>query len=164
MAKILKCLRIPREVGQAYVSLAELSSERRRGCRMESLEGFEAVGTRGFYRPSGRVSADLLGDLMTAAIRFARAHDLRDVVVNITSTTGFESPDADYRRRLVKRWAATAARFMRIAVVARRKHIHPTKIGLVVAAEEGLQAHICEDEDEAIAWLDTAAAGDRAAR
>ena len=131
---------------------------------MESLEGFEPVGTRGFYRPSGRVSADLLGDLMTAAIRFARAHDLRDVVVNVTASTGFESPDEDYRCRLVKRWAAAAARSMRIAVVARREHIHPHKIGLIVAAEEGLQAHICEDEDEAIAWLDAAAAGDRAAR
>ena len=130
---------------------------------MEALEGFKAVGTRGFYRPSGRVSADLLGDLMTAAIRFARAHDLRDVVVNITAATGFESPDEDYRRRLVKRWAATAARLMRLVVVARPEHIHPKKIGLVVAAEEGLHAHICEDEDEAIAWLDAAAAAARAA-
>ena len=125
---------------------------------MDSLEGFEAVGTRGFYRPSGRVSADLLADLMTAAIRVARAQDLHDVVVNITASSGFESPSADFRRRLVKRWAATAAGLMRLVVVARREHVHPKKIGLVVAAEEGLQAHICEDQAEAIAWLDAAAA------
>ena len=124
---------------------------------MEPLEGFEAKGTRGFYRPSGRMSVDLVADLMTAAIRFARAQDLRDVVVNIRATSGFESPSADFRRRLVKRWAATAAGLMRVVVVARREHIHPNKIGLVVAAEEGLQAHVCEDEAEAIAWLDAAA-------
>ena len=93
---------------------------------MESLEGFESVRTRGFYRPSGRVSADLLGDLMTAAIRFARAHDLRDVVVNITAATGFESPDEDYRRRLVKRWAATAAGRLELARCSRCGEIsHP---------------------------------------
>jgi hypothetical protein len=130
---------------------------------MESLEGFEEVGTRGFYRPSGRMSVDLVADLMTAAIRFARARDLRDVVINITATSGFESPSADFRRRLVKRWAATAAGLMRVVVVGRREHIHPHKIGLIVAAEEGLHAHICEDEAEAIAWLDAAAARDRAA-
>ena len=130
---------------------------------MESLEGFETKATRGFYRPSGRMSVDLAADLMTAAIRFARVQDLRDVVVNITATSGFESPSADFRRRLVKRWAATAAGLMRVVVVARREHIHPNKIGLIVAAEEGLHAHICEDEAEAIAWLDAAAAGDRAA-
>ena len=122
------------------------------------LEGFEPVGTRGFYRPSGRVSVDLLADLMTAAIRYARARDLRDVVVNITAASGFESPSADFRHRLVKRWAATAAGLMRVVVVARKEHIHPHKIGLIVAAEEGLQAHICEDESEAIAWLEAAAA------
>ena len=124
---------------------------------MESLEGFEAKGARGFYRPSGRMSVDLVADLMTAAIRFARARDMRDVVVNITATSGFESPSADFRRRLVKRWAATAAGLMRVVVVARREHIHPHKIGLIVAAEEGLHAHICEGEAEAIAWLDAAA-------
>ena len=125
---------------------------------MESLEAFEAEGTRGFYRPRGRVSADLLADMMTAAIRFARAHGLRDVVVNITAATGFESPGPDYRRRVVKRWAATAAGILRVVVVAQRKHISPERIGLLVAAEEGLKAHICEDETEAIAWLDAAAA------
>jgi hypothetical protein len=123
----------------------------------------EAKGTRGFYRPSGSMSVDLVADLMTAAIRFARAQDLHDVVVNIMATSGFESPSADFRRRLVKRWAATAAGLMRVVVVARKEHIHSHKIGLVVAAEEGLHAHICENEGEAIAWLDAAAAGDRAA-
>ena len=125
---------------------------------MQPLDGFDASGTRGFYRPSGRMSVDLVADLMTAGIRYARAHDLRDVVVNITATSGFEAPSADFRRRLIKRWAATAAGLMRVVVVARREHIHPHKIGLIVAAEEGLHAHICEDEAEAIAWLDAAAA------
>ena len=124
---------------------------------MESLEGFEANGGRGFYRPNGRMSVELVADLMTATIRFARAQNLRDVVINITATSGFESPDEDFRSRLVKRWAATAAGLMRVVVVARREHIHPHKIGLIVAAEEGLQAHICEDEAEAITWLDAAA-------
>jgi hypothetical protein len=125
---------------------------------MEPLPSFETEGTRGFYRPSGRVSAMQLADLMTAAIRLARARELSDVMVNITATTGFESPGPSYRRSLVRRWAATAAGVLRVVVVARHEHICPHKTGLLVAAEEGLHAHICEAEVEAIAWLDAAAA------
>jgi hypothetical protein len=39
-------------------------------------------------------------------------------------------------------------------MVARYEHICPQKTGLLTAAEEGMQAHICESEAEAIAWLD----------
>jgi hypothetical protein len=127
---------------------------------MELLPGFSTEGTRAFYRPRGRVSEGVLADLMTTAIRLARAQDMRDVVVNITGSTGFESPGPEYRRWVVERWANTAAGRLRVVVVARHEHICPNKTGLLVAAEQGLHAHICESEHEAVAWLDAAAAGD----
>ena len=40
-------------------------------------------------------------------------------------------------------------------MVARHEHICPQKTGLLVAAEEGLQANIFDTEAPAIAWLDS---------
>jgi len=40
-------------------------------------------------------------------------------------------------------------------MVARPEHICPHKTGLLVAAEEGLQANIFDAEGPAIAWLDS---------
>jgi len=45
-----------------------------------------------------------------------------------------------------------------IVVVCRPEHISPDHAGLVTAMEEGLSAHVCTDEDEAMAWLDTSIA------
>jgi len=42
------------------------------------------------------------------------------------------------------------------AVVARAEHICPQKTGLLVAAEEGLRAEVCQTEAAALAWLDEA--------
>jgi hypothetical protein len=55
-------------------------------------------------------------------------------------------------------WIRVSRPKIRVAMVARREHICPQETGLLVAAEEGLQAHICESESEAIAWLDAQAA------
>jgi len=41
-----------------------------------------------------------------------------------------------------------------LAMVARHEHICPEKTGLLIAAEEGLAAHICSTVEEAVAWLD----------
>ena len=54
------------------------------------------------------------------------------MVVNITATSGFESPGPSYRRWLVTRWADTAAGILRVVVVARREHICPEKTGLLL--------------------------------
>ena len=44
---------------------------------------------------------------------------------------------------------------IRVVVIARSEHICPKKTGLLIAAEEGLDAHICESVNEAVAWLDS---------
>jgi hypothetical protein len=124
---------------------------------MESLTGFESVEGRGFYRPSGYMSAGQLADLITVALRAVRAVGFHDVVVNITAITGFESPGPAYRRWVARRWAATVEGTLRVVVVAQPEHICPEKTGLLVAAEEGLDAYICTAETEAIDWLNASA-------
>jgi hypothetical protein len=91
------------------------------------------------------------------ALRLARTLGLTDVLVNITEMVGFESPGPAYRPWVATRWAATAGGVLRVAVVARHEHICPRKTGLLAAADQGLRAHICEAEPEAMAWLDAAA-------
>jgi len=123
---------------------------------MRFLKAFKVSNLRAFYRPAGVVSDGQLADMVTEALRLARTHGVRDVLVDITELTGFESPGPSYRRWVTRRWAQAADKTLRVAVVARHEHICPQKTGVLVAAEEGLHAHICEFESEAIAWLDVA--------
>ena len=122
---------------------------------MDVRSAFETLGTRGFYRPAGSVSDGQLADMITEALRCARDQGLRDVLINISAMTGFSSPGPAYRRWVAARWAETAAGTLAVAVVARPEHICPEKTGLLIAAEKGLDAHICDAEPEAIAWLET---------
>jgi len=122
---------------------------------MDPRSAFETLGTRGFYRPSGSASDGQLADFITEFLRYARNEGLRDVLINISAMTGFRSPGPAYRRWVAARWAEAAAGMLAVAVVARPEHICPEKTGLLVAAEKGLDAHICDAEPEAIAWLET---------
>ena len=120
---------------------------------MELLTGFKTAGNRGFYRPSGHASAGEVVDMITGALRLARTAGLHDIMINISGMAGFESPGPAFRRWAVRRWASTVGGTAHIAMVARSEHICPDKTGLLVAAEEGLRAHVCLTEREAIAWL-----------
>src|SRR4051812_23680820 len=107
-------------------------------------EGVEIQGDRCLYRPRGFVSAWQLADLITVAVEQARERAVPELMVNISALIGFDSPGPAYRRWIVRRWAAAAGGQLRVAMVARPEHICPEKIGLLIAAEECLDAHICE--------------------
>jgi hypothetical protein len=109
---------------------------------------------RAFYRPEGTASAGELADMITTALEYFYDRGYLEIVVNITRMEGFESPGAAYRRWLVRRWARAVMRDATIVVVARQEHLSAERAGLITAAEEGLRAHICTDEDEAVAWLE----------
>lgn len=121
---------------------------------METQEKLEVIGPRGFCRPSGSVSTGELADQITEILAEARAQAVRDILVNIAALTGFDSPGPSFRRWAARRWAETLGPNIRVAMVARPEHICPHKTGLLVAAEQGVHAHICDSETEAIAWLD----------
>ena len=121
---------------------------------MEAPVGFETEGTRGSYRPVGEVTSGQLADIVNAALAYARWRALDSLLINISEMTGFDSPGPSYRRWAAARWAETAGPALRVAMVARIEHICPEKTGLLVAAEKGLMAHICDTEIEAKTWLD----------
>ena len=128
------------------------------------LQQFEtSESTRAFFRPTGTFSPGQLVDAIKSALELALGLDRREMLVNISDATGFESPGPAFRRWAVRRWAGVGSNLC-VAMVARNEHICPSKTGLIVAAEEGLDAHICVTEAEALRWLDEASHDRRKAR
>jgi hypothetical protein len=121
------------------------------------MSDLQIVQRRAFFRPRGTANAYQLADLITDALLRAYGEYAGDAVVDIRQTSGFESPGPAYRRWAVRRWSETVRNKLRVAIVARAEHICPDKVGLLTAAEEGLDAGIFEHEADALAWLDAAA-------
>jgi len=91
--------------------------------------------------------------MITDALSSALDAGLREAVIDIRRMTGFESPGPAFRRWAVTLWAETVRGRVRVALVAREEHICPERTGLIVAAEEGLDAETFHDEAAAVAWL-----------
>jgi hypothetical protein len=115
--------------------------------------GFEQLGSRGFYRPSGEVSLEACVELMLAAIEFARYRGLRELVLNSTGFTGYEHPTVADRYEYGKR-LATVAGDLRIAQVLRPDIIDPRRFGMLVATNRGADTNVFTNEADAVAWLD----------
>jgi hypothetical protein len=124
---------------------------------MDALEYFEIAGSRGFFRPSGSVSLAEVVNMVTVAIEFARAHGVRELIVNVCDLTGFESPSITQRYFFVEKWAIVAGASVRLAMVVRTEMINPQKFGVTVAVNRGLDANVFESEAEAVDWLDIGA-------
>jgi hypothetical protein len=112
------------------------------------------TGTRAFYRPRGVISPCLLVDLLAYVLQDVRAKGRKEMLLNLSGITGFESPDATFRRWAIKRWARASAGDVRVAMVLKPEYICPERSGIIAAAAEGLHAHVCTDEREALEWLD----------
>jgi len=122
-------------------------------CQSSEHDELAFNGTRAFYRPRGVISPFLLVDLLAYVLQDVRAKGRKELLLNLSGITGFDSPDATFRRWAVKRWARAAAGDIRVAFVLRPEYICPERTGIVVAAEEGLHAHVCSNEHEALEWL-----------
>ena len=122
---------------------------------MEPSESAGDNARRVIFRPRGTATAVELARLIADALFDASQGGMDDALVDITAVYGFESPGPLFRAWAVGLWARAAGEDLRVAVVARPEHICPDKTGLLVAAEEGLQANIFDTEAPAIAWLDS---------
>ena len=97
-------------------------------------------------------------DLVTQEIDFARALDVRKLLVDITNLSGFELPGVVLRYFLIHEWARAAGGSVCVALVTRPEMIDseradPRKIGTVVAAEIGFTADVFTTEEDALNWL-----------
>ena len=122
------------------------------------MKHLEQIGTRAFYRPTGQVTTDRAIELLTQAIRAARALDLADMLVDATQLTGLGNPDVFARYALGAAWAAEAGSQLCVAVVARPELIDHQKIAAVVAQNRHAFANVFDNEQEATRWLDQVSA------
>lgn len=121
---------------------------------MEMPDHFTIAGSRGYFRPVGEVSLGAGVELVTQAILFTHSQNIRELLVNVTGLTGFDSPSIVDRFLFIKRWAHAAKGRIRVAMVARPEMIDQRKFGVTVAANRGLVADVFTTEEEAVGWLD----------
>jgi hypothetical protein len=118
---------------------------------------FEVVDGRGFFRPIGHMSLEPAVELVTVALAHARAHSIKELLVNATGLTGFPPPSLSERYFIVENWARVARGAVRVAMVLRPEYIDPQKFGVTVALNRRLVADVFELEAPALAWLGSGA-------
>jgi hypothetical protein len=118
------------------------------------LPNFEAIGSRGYYRPRGIVTLDQGLAMLIAAVEHARTLGLQELVLNATGLTGYSLPTVNDRYEFSSKIAAIGAGALRIAQVIPAEIIDPQHFGVLVAANRDLETNVFPTEAEAIAWLD----------
>jgi hypothetical protein len=121
---------------------------------MVTLEHFEAVGSRGFYRPVAVVTFEQALDMVAMAMRHARAQGLVDLLANTHRLTGYAPPSTFARYSLAVKWAESAGSMLRVALVTRPEIIDRQKIGVLMAQNRGVNGDVFTNERDALAWLD----------
>jgi hypothetical protein len=122
---------------------------------MSTIEHFEIVGKRGFYRPQGKASYDLAVEMVYEAIKHARSLGLASLLVNTTGLAGITPPTIFGRHALAVKWAEAAGSGLHVALVARPELVDPEKIGVVMAQNRGVSGDVFTTEVAAHAWLDS---------
>jgi hypothetical protein len=118
-----------------------------------SLQQFEIVGNRGYFRPAGAMSLDEAVNLIDGALLVARQEGVKKFLVDTRALRGFDTPDLAERYWFSKKWAETIRGAVRVAVVARPELIDRDKFGVMVARNRGAVIDVFESETKAAAWL-----------
>lgn len=122
---------------------------------MNQIVGFEVVGKRGFYRPTGKASFEQAVDMVAMAMKKARELELASLLVNTSGLTGLSPPSIFARHALAVKWAESAGAHLHVAMVARPELIDPEKIGVLMARNRGVSGDVFTNEVAALAWLDS---------
>jgi hypothetical protein len=127
---------------------------------MNTLDHFEQVGSRGFYRPIATVSFERAIDIVADGIRRARTLGLADLMISTHGLRGFGPPSIFGRHELAVKWAeASGGSGLYLALVARAELIDPEKIGVLMAQNRGVSGDVFTSEAAALAWLDSRSGG-----
>jgi hypothetical protein len=126
------------------------------------LEHYEQIGTRGFYRPTGKATFEQAVDLVADAMTAARDGGCFDLLVNVYGLAGVKPPTVFARYDLAIKWARSAGSKLRVAMVSPPELIDPEKIGVLMAQNRGATGDVFTNEAEAIAWLNARQRGSTA--
>jgi len=118
------------------------------------MKGFEQIGSRAFYRPTGAVDLEQALRMAAGAIRAARDLGLADMLVDTTGLTGLGTLGTFQRYEVGTMLASEAGAHFVVAVLARPELVDPQKIGILVAQNRNAMVDIFSVEKDALAWLD----------
>jgi hypothetical protein len=116
-------------------------------------EDLEIEGDCGIFRPRGECTMAQAVGIVAAAMRLARAHGVRKLLVDTTGLTGMEPPPLAMRYQIGQLWAEAVAGDLDVALVAHPALIDPQKFVVTVATNRGARANVFTSEVEALAWL-----------
>jgi len=118
---------------------------------------FQTAGNRARAQAVGVVSLNEAVNMVSDALARARQQRVSKILVDTTALRGFSSPNILQRYRFCHKWANTAGRALRVAVVARSEMIDPGRFGVAVMRNRGTIANVFVSETEAARWLDSEA-------
>ena len=105
------------------------------------------------FAPVGSVSLKNAVELITAAIIFARDHQVKRLLVDATQLIGFPSPSIAERYWIAGKWAKESRNAVEVAVAMQSHLIDPERFGVQVAVNLGMRADVFEARLEALSWL-----------
>jgi hypothetical protein len=120
---------------------------------MEAPKHFEVMGGYCCYRLSGHGPLAEAAGKVIEAITFARAHGMRNLLIDTTSWTGHHSPDTLERYTWGQAFAEAAAATVKLAMVVRPEMVDPDNFEVTVARNRGLLGNVFDSEKDALAWL-----------
>ncbi|MFZ2277221.1 MAG: hypothetical protein WAW39_05450 [Prosthecobacter sp.] len=71
---------------------------------MAAPKYFQQLEGHAIFRPSGELKLTKMGEMVTAAISYARATGERRLMVVLTEVTGYPPPKLTARYRMVREW------------------------------------------------------------
>jgi hypothetical protein len=123
-------------------------------------------GQFGICRPDADLTLDAFTAVVKQSIRRAKRLALASVVVVMPVVKGFPPPTVGARQDMITQWAASAREDMirdwgcmaascriRLVVVVPEHYIDRQRIGVIMAAIQGLTGNVFATEREAIDWL-----------
>jgi hypothetical protein len=105
---------------------------------MTQLAHFKLLIGHAEFRPVGQVSLGEAVELVASAITFARAQQIRKLLVVTLGLTGYAPPAISARYLLMKKWSAAGGASVQVAIVTKPEMVDPQKFGVTVAANHGL--------------------------
>jgi hypothetical protein len=113
---------------------------------LHSAEGYAVC------RIVGTLALEAAAAAVTEAIELCHQHQVKRLLIDGTALTGVKPPSMIERYGIVSQWAMVT-KGIKIAFVTRPEMLEPTKFGITVAANRGLQINGFISETEALVWL-----------
>jgi len=91
---------------------------------------------------------------VTTAISFARARNIRKLLIDGSNLTVIERPGYASQYFFAHDWARAAAGSVRVAIVVKPDRFDPQKFATTVAANRGFTADSFTSVEDALSWLE----------